>query len=256
MAKDATNITIGAASQIQIDDVEVGYTEGDVTFNRAAEIVEYKSGVPRKLIKQAVIEDAFSIQFNISEITGPNIALAALDLNSTATAAGTQNVTDQELTFAPHPNGTMEFISLDQPGEVDSYSVSLVETTGDVALTLNDDYHVDAGRGIIYRNPAGAITSGQTVKVTYSYDRLDYDEVALGKKAAITTKKVYFEHIGPDLQKMEVWIWAAQAAAQFELTASAENWWTIPTTLNATDDTANHPNSPFGLIRWTYPAAS
>lgn len=256
MAKNSNNLTLGSASRILIDDVEVGYVEGDVTFQRSAELKKYFFGIPRKTVLQVPIDDQFSTEFQISEITGKNIAIAALNLPVTESAGGAVSYTGgtrQVKTFAAPSGRSLERILLDQPGS--SYSVSeMKDSPGDSVTYVEDtDFIVDTVAGEILRIPTGSISPGGSVLIANGYTGLAYQQVELGKTIAIVTKKFAFEHFTPNLRKIEVVLWKAQAAAEFTLAFEAEEWAKIPVKLEALDDSDNNPSNPFGYIRVSEP---
>ncbi len=253
--KNEQNLTIGAASKCEVDDVEVGYTEDDFDFEWNSELARFTWGIPKGLVKVAPIEFGFKANFKISEITGPNIALGAFNMVEEAFSAGAQVISGQQRSFVT-PNGQdIQVLYLDQPGMPGSYD-DVVVTDGSDPYDRGADYLLDAQVGKLYRNPSGDIPLNGQVTLDYGYDRLAGHDIPLGVTTVIKNRKFYFEHIGPDLQKIEVWIWKAIASGTFSLKAAANNWWHIPISLEAQDDRANHPTEPFGRIRITYPVAA
>lgn len=257
MAKDAGLITIGSGAKIEIDDIDVGYLDGDVSFKRSAEIKVFTAGVPAKTVKRVPITDGFTAEFKLAQFTNKNIAIAALNLPYTEIAGGSVTVTNMPYTFTATPGRVLQELSLDGPGGTyDITAVKLTEGGSDLTNTSNANYFVDETYGRIARNPNGTIPSLGTVYVTYTFNRRAKSRIALGKTIAIATRKFFFQHLTPELREINVGIWKMQAASDFELLFSKENWNSIPIVGEAQDDAENHPNEPYGYIDEVEPIAA
>lgn len=256
MAKDASTITIGSGAKIEIDDVDIGYLDGDVSFKRSSETKTFQTGIPKKNVKRVAITDGFSTQFKMAQFTSKNIAIAALNLPYSEVAGGSATVTNKKYTMRKTSSSVLPQVFLDGPGG--TYSVSAVKlSSGGSALdnTGNAEYFVDANYGIIGANPDGSIGDDVDVWVTYTYNKREKARISLGKTQAIVTKKFLFQHLTPELREINVGIHKLQASGDFELLFSAENWLSITVDGEAQDDSENHPDDPYGYIDDVEPAA-
>lgn len=251
MPKDASVITIGSGAKIEIDDIDIGYLDGDVSFKRSSETKTFTSGIPKKNVKRVAITDGFNTTFKMAQFTNKNIAIAALNLPYTEVAGGASGtITTQQLTMVKRPGFPLATVNLNGPGS--AYTVTAVRITSSGTTPLDNTgsahYFVDTTYGIIAANSEGDIGEDVDVWVTYSYTKRAKSRVSLGKTQAIVTKKFLFQHLTPELREINVGIHKLQASGDFELLFSAENWLNITVDGEAQDDSENHPDDPYGYI--------
>jgi len=243
------NVTIGGA-QVLFDSYDVGYTEGDIEINREVQVKEGKDGIPLQIYIQVPIEENWKIKIPMVESTAENISRASSNLVAVSTSGAVVNVTDganQERTFAAWHGGSLQAIVLDGPSISGLVVKDQAETTTYVA---NTDYILDAAKGIVYRNPGGAIPSGATVRVHYSYTPVATEEIKLGINLPIVNKKVEFLHISPvSGDVLHYCYWKCQGTGNLDLGFKKQEFLLITADLVALPDAANHPTEPTGFIR-------
>ena len=134
--------------------------------------------------------------------------------------------------------------------------VALSHRESDVALHSTKDLGqaleklIDAVKGIIYRLPGGAITSGQTVHVAYTYTPVSFDEILLGNNAALVNKQVEFIHTSPvSGDVFHYCYWKCQGTGNLDLSFKKQEFMIITADLVAIPDAVNHPTCPTGFMR-------
>lgn len=248
---DFNNATLGGA-EVYVDDVAIGYTDGDIDFGRSTEIKKLRDSIPLTTVGQVILSEEFTVKVPAVEITAANIVRAGLNLQNTATPGTLVTVSDgsnQEKTFASltaHSNGVLESIVLDGPNVA---SLVVENTAENTTFTVNDDYILDAALGVVYRNPGGAISSGATVRVSYTWTPAAYDTIPLGVNNAIQNKKVKLVHISPvSGRTITVELWKCLGSGALTMSFKKEDWMHLDMEFTALPS-SDHPTNPIGYIK-------
>lgn len=258
MAGNFDNCTLGGAVVEMADYggsyVDLGYTDGDIEFSRSAELKKLIDGVPLQTVGQVLLKEEVTVKIPAVEITATNIQHASLNLAVTTVSGGTQTVSDAsntEGTFANNtavPGGsTFEVIVL-AGGTVASLVVENVAEN--VTYTVNDDYILDATNGYLYRNPGGAISSGATVRLSYTWQAVSAKRIKLGTNLAVGYKKVKLTHTSPvSGNVITIELWKCLAAGTLPLSFKKEEFMKCNIDLTAVPDATNHSTEPVGYIQ-------
>lgn len=250
---NSNNVTIGGA-QVLFDSYDIGITEGDILINRETQVKTGKDGIPLQIYIQVPIEETWKIKVPMVESTANNIARASSNLLASTTSAtpvvvpfGGTPATSAAFTFANLHGGGVQAIIL---AGADVSAVTVKNAAEGTTYVNNTDYMIDAVKGIIYRLPGGAITSGQTVHVAYTYTPVSYDEILLGNNAALVNKKVEFIHTSPvSGDVFHYCYWKCQGTGNLDLSFKKQEFMIITADLVAIPDAVNHPTCPTGFMR-------
>lgn len=250
---NSNNVTIGGA-QVLFDSYDIGITEGDITINRETQVKQGKDGIPLQIYIQVPIEETWKIKVPMVESTAKNIARASSNLVVNTTSAtpvvvpfGGTPATSAAFTFASLHGGSVEAIILAGPNVS---AITVKNAAEGVTYVANTDYFVDTIKGIIYRLPGGAITSGQTVHVAYTYTLVSLDEILLGVNLALVNKKVEFIHKSPvSGDVFHYCYWKCQGTGNLDLSFKKQDFMIINADLVAIPDAVAHPTCPTGFLR-------
>ena len=199
---------------------------------------EQRMTSPRGPYKEVSRSVKITAAFTLDEITMENLGLFGLG-EVVAHGQGASTLVDHEVT-ASSKQGYYYSV-----GKRDISSVT-VEADGD-AVTLGDDYTVDAAQGRIYIVPGGAITDGLPVTVSCSYAAVTSKTMRL---ATATNTKHYVRLVGdPDdgpTHDVELWCVKLVPAGAFDLIT--DEFASIALTGTVYNDKANHSSAPYGHI--------
>lgn len=233
---------------LSFNGVDVGFLKENVNYKYSYEIEKFKTGVPRRLQGSVTKELVSELTAGLAELSAENMAMALGGL-SVETTGSTVNVVDgdnQERTFAAYPTGgSLQAIILDGP----SVTNLVVENTAEnTTYTANDDYILDANRGIVWRNPGGAIGSGATVRVTYDYEQVTGKQVNLGTQFSLQQATLQFVHTRPqDGKLVTIVMWKASVNGNLEWNFQEDTFTVNNLTFEAVEDTT-HPDNPMGYV--------
>lgn len=258
---DSNQVTIGGA-QVLFDTVDVGYTDGDIECNRETTVKELEDGIPLQVVLQVPIREKWNIKIPMVQSSIANMSRASSNLLAYNSAGTEVTISSyQSFTFAAGFNSSplQGFQVKDSTASsipcTNLNTVVVKDSTGVTTYTVDDDYFVDAARGMIYRNPSGAISSLATVRVTWKYTNAAYDELRFGLNTAIQNKKVEFIHVSPvDGRVHHTCFWKCQGTGSLTLSHKKEDWLGFTADMVALPDVAGHPSNPTGFRR-VVPAA-
>ncbi|HDI86197.1 MAG TPA: hypothetical protein ENF83_02155 [Candidatus Korarchaeota archaeon] len=177
-----------------------------------------------------------TVKFTLEEFVTENLLLAFLGEQGTLTQSS-GSVTDETITARLNRWIKLEHRKIS--------NVVVKNEDGSVTYTVDEDYRVDAETGRIYIVPDGAITDGQTLKVSYDYSSIDLNTVR-GLKNAETVGFLRFipadDQQGP---KHEVEIWKARLWPAGEIGFISDDWAQMTIEGAIIKDEENHPNEPY-----------
>lgn len=245
------NVIVGGGV-LTVDGVDVGFLKGQVQLQRTLERLTFESGLPLVPQGQVPTKEVITLTAPAAEITPDNLSRTSATI-PVVTNAGTQvTVADndnQERTFAAYEGGALEAIVLDGPTVV---GLVVENTAESVTYTNNTDYILDATRGIVWRNPGGAIASGATVRVTYQYTPPASKEIRFGKNYIFTNVNVKFVHNSvTDTKVHTIEFYKAQGSGDINLAFDETNFVITNIVFTSIPDPTNHPNDPMGYYRVT-----
>ena len=246
---NSNNVSIGGG-QVLFDSYDIGFTDGDITAQRETQTKQLKDGIPLNIVLQVPIEETWKVKIPMVESTAENIARASSNIVATNTAASTVTINDaanQERTFATWHSGSLQAIVLDGPNVANLVVENVAEN---VTYVANTDYFVDAIKGVVYRNPGGAIGSGATVRVSYEYTPVAYSTLKLGVNLPLVNKKVEIIHVSPVSGDVYHYCyWKCQGTGALDLSLKKQDWLKVDADLVALPDPIGHPTEPTGFIR-------
>jgi len=211
--------------------VNTGLLINDVTFTYTVELLKLEAGTPTVLVTQAKASEGASISFEVAEITALNIqtAMGVSDDYVETTAATPVNVTDEEISFS-----ATDIVW--ETGHTDISAVSIYTTAGTsgTALTVNDDYVVDATNGTITAVIAGATEVDTTYYLNYTYTPAASKTIGFGgSEGGLPVLGIRFIHTRPSGKKITVTLHRASTSGVCTLTYSDASWQSINMTFDA-----------------------
>jgi hypothetical protein len=245
---DADNITLGGAT-VEVDSVDLGYTNGDIEVERTLELKDFEDNIPLQTVLRIPLREKFRAKIPMAEITIANLSLVALNVPVTNVSGGATNVADgdnQERTFADYLGLDLEAIILDG-GTVTN--LVLENVAENAVYTIEDDFFLDAVNGVVFRNPDGDITSGQTVRPKYDYVATASTRLRLGVNNPITNREVTLTHICPNSGRIfTIKMWKGAFTGNLNLSFKKQEFMTSDAEVFALPDPDNHPLEPLGYI--------
>ena len=246
---DFRNTTLGTGL-LTIGGVDAGFLKGDVKVSRKVDQAVFESGVPLQPQGRVNTKQTIELTAPLGELTVPNLAAVSGTIPVTSNA-GTPVVVamGQAKTFAVPVLGGLEYILLD--GEVVT-ALTVKDSTEVTTYTAGTDYLLDAARGVVYRNPAGTITTLQVVHVGYTYTTPASKQIDLGKYFVFIETDILFTHVSPVSGKTwTVKFWRAQGSAEIDLNFQETNYTITNVTFLSLPDATAHPTNPNGYMRRT-----
>lgn len=236
---------------LKVAGTDLGFLKGQgkIVLNR--ELLELRTGVPKKFQGALVKEMIHRIEMPVAELDADTLSKCSGFTPVTSVLGVLTQVLDaanQEKTFGGGWGGSdvFEFITLDGPN-VENLAVKNVAEA--VTYVAGTDYFLLDDLGVVLRIEGGAIASGATVRLIYDYTPVASKRLNIGKDFAIfNLTDVEFTHTRPDGKKVRHFMHKAQASGNVELSYDTEASDFIMTNFmcEALDDVANNPNSPLG----------
>ena len=217
----------------------------DPTFalNLANEdLVHYSSmeGVKKK-DKSAIISTDLTLKFTLDEINVENLVLAMFGDAVEYVTQGDGNAVDEAIT-ARHSR----WVKLDYR-KVTEGTVVVTDSTGAVTYTLTTDYTLDLVTGRIFTVATGAIADGEALLVDYTYEEAAYPAVYPATNAKVEGLLRFIGDctFGFDY---EIVLWKVKLSVSGDIGFIGDDWAQIEFTGEVLDDSANHPNNPYGIV--------
>lgn len=250
MAGTFTNQTIGGGV-VEVDSEEIGYTENDIEFSRTAETKDSLDGIPLQIVGRTIFKEQVSLKIHALEITGSNLSIASLNI-PVVTTPGTPVVVSSYVTgtFSTVVPGGLESIKLVGPAHVMALSTMVVkdDATGGTTYVDGTDYVYDPIRARLYRLPAGAITSGEKVRLTYHYTPIASQRINFGVNNPIVNRSILVTHVSPvNAQIITLFIPQCSGQGTVSLAFKKENYWSVELDMIATPSAA-YPACPLGYL--------
>jgi len=245
------------------DGLDVGWIK-DVEFSPELDLERLKTsgtGGPLKLRGKKAKEYNCSMKAGLFEVARPDVMAMMLGGGSDPVQIGGAPITktEQPFTFAAYQGGGVQAVILDGPTISTGIDAPVVQSSDLVTTyTEDDDYIVDYDKGVIYRNPGGAIGGGAAVKVTYKYTPSDGYQIPLGANFALARKQLVFSHIEDDAildgaaQAVETRItfWQAEPDGKPNFKFTDGSFVMPDITWDSIEDATGHPTQPFGKIEF------
>lgn len=265
MAASSTDyMTIGGAV-ISIDGSPIGFTDNGIEVERTLEIKDFEDGIPLQIQLRTPIREKLRIKIPAMEVLdAEKLALVSLNVPAETVSGGAVGAVDgdnQEFTFGTFANPTMweafAFYALPADDGVRAHTVTLSalkDTAEAITYTSEDDYFLDSTNGICYRNPAGDITSGQTVRAVWSGTAVASKRLRLGVNNALSAREVTITHTSPVAgYVLTVKAWKCYFDGKMQLSPLKEDYWKTESECFAVPH-ASHPTEPLGYFDFA-PAA-
>lgn len=234
----------GAATGLRF----VGNAEA-VARSMEDDTLEFRSSTQaaRPILKEVTRERTIEYLITLNEYQMENLALSLMgDLVSSSLTAGT---------------GVEAAFAAAQPGrwyDLGRRNVSSVVVTDDQVtpntFDLNDDYTVDAARGLIYIVPGGAITAGTNLEVTFNAAAGVLKQLRGGVRTTIEGRFQFWSDnaSGPNYR---VEAHKVSITPEGELGLITDEFGNFQLRLKVLDDSANHPDAPLDVVEIFEPAA-
>lgn len=194
----------------------VGAIKGTVTVQLIREMVAFEVGVPQEIADQTVIREGVHLKCSLAEL---DIATVKKQLGGgtySQTTAGPELVTDEEIVLsdssAGEPvasriaNGPVLLTTSTPAAPADPVVKNLA---GSTTFVLNTDYTIDDVTNTITRLDGGAIAAGDTVKVTYYYNKFLTEKITGGGQADVAQSALRFFHPYKDGRVLQFTIYKA-----------------------------------------------
>lgn len=236
---------------LSFNGVDVGYLKENVNYKYSYEIEKFKTGVPRRLQGSVTKELVSELTAGVAQLNAENMAMALGGL--TVTNVGSETTiadgANQERTFAAYGSSGLEAILLDGPLVNTLVVKDITEVTTYVA---GDDYWLIPGTGItvgvVYANPAGAISTLETVRVSYKYTLPTGKKVKLGTQFSLQQATLEFVHERPqDGKLVTIKMWKASVNGNLEWNFQEDTFTVNNLTFEAVEDTT-HADEPMGYV--------
>ncbi len=207
------------------------------------EKLEFRSSTQagRPVIREVTQERTIEVLATLNEYQFENLALSFMgDLVDVAQSSAT--------------GSTVEFDSV-QPGryyDVGRRAISAVTVEDDttptpVVFDVNDDYTVDAARGLIYIVPGGAITAGTNIVVEFNAAAGNIRRIRGGTRTSIEARLQFISDnaSGPNWRYEA---WRVSITPEGELGFVTDEFGNFQIRMKVLDDSANHPDEPLDLL--------
>lgn len=247
------NIDIGGA-EVYVNGEYLGLTRGDCSASWETETVDVWQGVPRRKIGSIIRQRNGSVNMEVLELTPENYQLASGDGelvsvdNPSSESVAVENVTLTGTTAAALKNT-----------DVTANTIAVKDAAGTITYVLDTDYTVttDAASKVtsIARKSTGAITDGQTVKVSYDYTKHDVTtHLLFGSSSALNEIRNMVIHKKNDRNGrhciIQIWKLQSSGALNFVYNEEASDVLGINLEFGINDDSTNHPTCPMALVSW------
>ena len=193
-----------------------------------------RDGLKRK-DKVAVIQASVDGKFTLDEINIENLMLAFMGGTSDYITQSGATVSGESVTAHTNKYSKLLYRKL----LADSISISgYVEDT---------DFTVDYDIGRIKVLSTGSISENEVLSVTYTYETCAYPVVNIAKDTQVEGLLRFVGDctLGFDY---EIVLWKVKLSASGDINFIGDTWNQIEFTFNGLDDSANHPDSPWGQI--------
>lgn len=242
---DFQKVTAGSGI-LTVNSADAGFIKGPAKVTLGLEKIELWAGLPQAFQGALVTKIIHKIEAPLAQLDADTLSKCSGFTPVTVIDGSQVTVTAIAKTFVAA--GAFETIVLAGPTVADLVVTENVVEAPDT-YTVTDDYILDAVNGVIYRNPSGVITQGQTVKVAYKYTPPASKRLNIGAAWAILNlTNVQFQHTRPNGKKLTHFMHLAQASGNVELSydSDAKDFVMTNFSIQSVDDTANNPTSPHG----------
>lgn len=257
MAASSTDyMTIGGAV-VTIDGSPIGFTDNGIEVERTLELKEFEDGIPLLTQLRVPIREKVRVKIPMMEVLDPEkLELISLNIPCDTISGGAVSAIDsdnQEFTFGTHANPTMwQAFKIRSLTGLDVHTVTLTalkNVAEDTTYTYEDDYFLDSASGVVYRNPAGDITSGQTVRAVWSGTAVASKRLRLGNNDPLVDRELTLVHTSPvSGDVITIKLWKAYSDGKLNLSPLKEDFWKTEVEFLGTPDVAGHPSEPVGYF--------
>lgn len=247
------NLDIGGA-EVYVGKRYLGLTRGDCSASWETETIPIYQGVPRRLVGTIIRQRNGSLTLEVLELTPENYELASGDGEIVSVDdTGTDTVTDESVTLTGTTAAALA------KTDVTANTIVVKDSTGATTYVLDTDYTVstDATTKVtsIARKDTGSITSGATIKVSYTYTTHSVtDHLLFGTSSEVNEIQDIVIHKKNDRngRHLIIQIWKAQSngALNFVFNEEANDVLGINLDFGINSDDDNHPTCPMALVSW------
>lgn len=194
----------------------VGAIKGTVTVQLIRELVAFEVGVPQEIADQTVIREGVHLKCNLAELDIATVKKQLGGGNYSTTAAGPEQIVNEAIVLSDSAAGEpiasrIAFGPVLFTTSVPAAAADPVvkNAAGSVTYVLNTDYTIDDVTNTITRLSGGGIAAGDTVKVTYYYNKLTSEIITGGGQADVAQSALRFFHPYKDGRVMQFTIYKA-----------------------------------------------
>lgn len=225
----------------------LGLIGADATLNISQTTRQKFDCQPRLLVKQAVEQQSAEIQLVMHEMTEANLqlALGLEPADLTTFTPGDVVVTNEQVTL--DANGVAALANpVKLVGGVPTPAPVVTNVGGTTTYMAGTDYILvprdPFGRTLIYRLASGAIPSGATLEVDYTWVRLGRTEFPIGTRSTLVERKFKIEEEWTDGRKLIAVFHRAIASINGNITLNAggDTGMSVPLTISAQYDSGQN----------------
>lgn len=189
----------------------------------------------------AIISSELNGKFTLDEININNLCIALLGDQVEYINQGDGNVNGE-----PIVGRLGKWVKLENR-KIAAGTVTVTSETGGTTYNEGTDYNVDYDIGRIQVIVGGEINGGENLLVDYTFQQASYPAVYPTTRAKVEGLLRFVGDctFGFDY---EVVFWRVQLMVSGDINFISEEWANIEFTIKGLDDSANHPNNPYGMI--------
>lgn len=250
------NISVGTG-ELFVARRNVGFLSGNVSYEYKYDIEKFKTapqGGPKKTACTIVKEITANLKAGIAEISAENMAMALGGISLTTQGVTPVTVADganHERTFISRGDSSgLQTIQLGPgPGLATTFSTVVVKNLAESTTYVADtDYTVSALTGEVTTIDGGAITDGQTVRVSYAYVPIAGNLIKLGAQFSLQQVPITFVHTKNSGKKIIVHAPLASVSGNISLGFDPDKVIVNNVEFEILDDSTNNPTMPFGYV--------
>lgn len=214
--QDIDAITLGNGI-LEMGGVNLGQLKDSVELVPKIDWLDFKAGVPRRLVKRFILEEGATIKASMAELSATNFKTLSANATEEIITPGVSAGTPVTLTLTGSTLWTL--LGGAVPTSIaDAANKPTVKNIGNtVTYVENTDYVVDYVNGAVRRTPTSTITDGQQVNVVYKTNTASAKRYHHGGKTAITNLPMTFTHYKPNGKYIKIFFYQAMLESGFPI---------------------------------------
>lgn len=229
--QDIDAITLGNGI-LEMGGVNLGQLKDAVELQPKISWLDFKAGVPRRLVKRFLLEEEATIKASMAELSAANFNTLSSNATEAIIAAGQSSNMTKNVTLS----GAVLWTIVNSAG-ISTGTVAVKNVAGVVTYTEDVDYVIDYAGGNIRRTSASTIVDGEAVVVTYKIDNVSAKRYYHGGKTAISYLPMTFTHYKPNGKYIKVYFYNAILESGFPLKFEEDKVSLQQVTITAVADT-------------------